>query len=306
MLATARSSGRRVSRGEGDAALLADAAAHGGAPGAVLLLRSGDIPSDSSTIRTIEKAGAIVECNLSREAFARAADQAIESVARDAAVKFDAPAIVALKRRLGIERMLADKFSKDVPDLRMVVAQAERLATLAGSGARVTASMVEDQVEEVSGGARYELGGLFTEGKILEAVEKLRELVAQARRDDPRTSLDIHYGKFLFPLADEVRQMLGILSFARLRKIDLRRPPTYNQFKDAWADALGDFLKEHGIVRQKPHPFPLYKKVEAAKRMNETALLEALSRLADLDFARKSGGVPAEVGIESFLLGARR
>jgi DNA polymerase III delta subunit len=59
-------------------------------------------------------------------------------------------------------------------------------------------------------------------------------------------------------------------------------------------------------VRQKPHPFPLYKKVEAAKRMNETALLEALSRLADLDFARKSGGVPAEVGIESFLLGARR
>lgn len=306
MLGVARSTGRRVTRGEGDAALLADAATHGGAPGATLLLRSGEIPSDSSTVAAIDRAGTVVECNLSREAFARAADQAIESVARDAGVKFDTAAVAALKRRLGIERMLADKFSKDVPDLRMIVAQAERLATLAGNGGRVTAAMIEQQVEEVSGGARYELAGLFTEGKLLEAVEKLRELVAQARRDDPRTSVEIHYGKFIFPLADEIRQMIGILSFARLRKIDLRRTPPYNQFKDALADALGDFLKEHGIVRQKPHPFPLYKKVEAAKRMSEAVLFEALARLAELDFARKSGGIPADVGLETFILASRR
>ena len=305
MLQSARSSGKRVSRGEGDAALLADAAANGGAPGAILFLKSGEIPEDSSTVRIIEKAGAVISLDLSREAFPKAAEQAIEAVSREYDVKFDPTALAALRRRLGIDRALADKFSKEIPDLRMLVQQAERLATLAGQGGRITAQMIDDQIAEVTGGARYELAGLYTEGKLLEAVEKLRELVAQARREDPRTPTDMQYGKFIFTLADEIRQMIGIISFARMRKIDLRRVPSYNQFKDAYGDALGDYLKNAGIVRQKPHPFPLFKKVEAAKRFNEAALLGSLARLAEIDFARKSGGVPADVAIESFIMMSR-
>ena len=46
------------------------------------------------------------------------------------------------------------------------------------SGGRVTADVVEREVASVEGGARYELGSPFTEGKIIEAVSKLRDLVA--------------------------------------------------------------------------------------------------------------------------------
>lgn len=306
MLRMARATGKRASRGEGDAALLTDAVVHGGAPGAVLLMRTGEIPEDSTTVKAIDKSGAIVQCDLSREAFAHALDQAVSEIANDYRVKIDGGAVTALRRRLGIERVLADKFSKEVPDLRTIVSEIERLATLAGESGRVTPQMVEQQVEEVSGGARYEFASLFTEGKYVEAVVKLRELVAQMRREDPRTPIDMHYGKFIFNLADELRQIIAVRAFARTKKLDLRRSMNYNQFKDSLADTLGDYLKELGVVRQKPHPFVLLKKFEAAKRFSDEQLFAALAELAELDFTRKSGGVPAEVGIETLVLAQMR
>src|SRR5439155_11589541 len=119
--------------------------------------------------------------------------------------------------------LLADKFSKEVPDLRIAVSEAERLATLAGVGGRVTAEMVEREVASVEGGARYEFGSLFTEGKIIEAIAKLRDLIAQARREDAKSPAEIHYGRFLFPLADELRQLIAIHSYARMNNLDLRQ-----------------------------------------------------------------------------------
>lgn len=305
MLQLARSSGKRASRGEGDAALLAEAATRGGAPGATLLLRTGEIPSDSATVQTLERAGVVIECNLTREAFGTALEQALTAISEEYRVRFDPAAVMALRRRLGIERLLADKFSKDVPDLRVVISEAERLATLAGDGSRVTAAIVEQQIGEVSGGARYEFASLFSEGEFVAAVEKLRELVAQSRRDDPRTPLDMHYGKFIFPLADEIRQLIGIRSFARLRKLDLARNIPYNTFKDSMAEPLGEFLKQQRLVRQRPHPFALHKKFAGARRFSDEKLFEALGRLAELDFSRKSGGVSAEIGLELLVFGQK-
>src|SRR5438874_67059 len=164
-----------------------------------------------------------------------------------------------------IADLLADKFSRDVPDLRFAVSEAERLITLAGTGGQVTAEMIEREVASVEGGARYELGSLFTEGKIVEAIAKLRDLVAQARREDAKAPVEIHYGKFLFPLADELRQLIGVVSYARTNRIDLRASMPYNRFKDTVADRLGEYLKANGIVRQTPHPFPLHKKWAAAR-----------------------------------------
>jgi len=302
MLAFCRNTGKKAGRGEGDAALLTEAIARGGAPGTILLMRTGEIPRDSATVDLINRHGAVIACDVTRESFAGALDAEINELAKDADVRFDARAIATLKTRLGIERLLADKFARDVPDLRGAVSEAERLITLAGPGGRVTAEMVEREVAAIEGGARYEFGSLFTEGKIVEAVAKLRDLVAQARREDARTPLDMQYGKFLFPLADEIRQMIGIVSFAKSNRIDLRQPMNYNRFKDTVADRLGDYLKANGIVRQKPHPFPLHKKWEAARGQSEASLFAALSELADLDIKRKSGGVPTDVGLEMFLL----
>jgi len=161
-------------------------------------------------------------------------------------------------------------------------------------------------VAPVEGGARYELGSLFTEGKIVEAVGKLRDLVAQARRDDPKTPAEIHYGRFLFPLADELRQTIGILSFARVHGVDINKSMPYTRFKDMLADRVGDYLKMHGLVRQRPHPFPLHKKWEAARGQSEAELFRALAAVADLEVKRKTGGIPVDVGMETFLLSRLR
>ena len=302
MLGFCRATGKKAGRGEDDAALLMEAIARGGAPGTILLMRTGEVPRDSATIDLIDKHGAVIVADLNREGFLAAFEAAIADVAAEANVKFDANAIARLRQKLGIERMLADKFSKEVPEIRIAVSEAERLATLVGSGGRVTADLVDREVAAVEGGARYELGSLFTEGKIIECVGKLRELVAQARREDPKSSVEIHYGRYLFPLADEIRQMIGIHSWARAQNVNLKSSMQYNRFKDTVADRLGDYLKTHGLVRQRPHPFPLHKKWEAARTYSEADLFRALSEVADLEIKRKSGGLPVDVGMETFLL----
>ncbi len=305
MLGFCRATGKKAGRGEDDAALLMEAIARGGATGAILLMRTGDVPRDSATIELIDRSGAVVVADLTREGFVGALEQAIASMASEANVKFDANAVARLRQRLGIERILADKFSKEVPPLRLVVSEAERLATLVGSGGRVTADLVDREIAAVEGGARYELGSLFTEGKILEAVAKLRDLVAQARREDPKGSVEIHYGRYLFAIPEELRQMIGIHSWARAQNVNLRASMNYNRFKDTIADKLGDYLKAHGLVRQRPHPFPLLKKFEAARSYSEADLFRALAEVADLEIKRKSGGLPIDVGLETFLLSRR-
>jgi len=302
MLAFCRATGKKAGRGEDDAALLMEAIVRGGAPGAILLMRTGEVPKDSATIDLIDKHGAVVVADLTREGFTAALDQAIANVAAEANVKFDANAVARLRQRLGIERMLADKFSRDIPEIRGAVGEAERLATLVGSGGRVTADLVEREIAEVGGGARYELGSLFTEGKIIEAVAKLRELVAQARREDPKATVEIHYGRYLFAFAEELRQMIGIHSWARAQNVNLKSSMQYNRFKDSIADKLGDYLKMHGLARQRPHPFPLHKKWEAARMHTEADLFRALSDVADLEIKRKSGGMPVDIAMETFLL----
>lgn len=302
MLSFCRSSGKKAGRGEDDAALLMEAIARGGAAGALLLMRTGEVPRDSTTIDLIDKHGAVVVADLTREGFNTALEQAIVGIAAEANVKFDTNAVARLRQRLGIERVLADKFSKEVPPLRLALSEAERLAMQVGSGGRVTADLVDREIAAVEGGARYELGSLFTEGKILEAVTKLRDLVAQARREDPKGSAEIHYGRYLFAIPDELRQMIGIHSWARVNGVNLRASMNYNRFKDTVADKLGDYLKAYGLVRQRPHPFPLHKKFEAARGVSEADLFHALAEVADLEIKRKSGGLPIDVGMETFML----
>lgn len=306
MLELARTTNKKASRGEADAALLAEAVGRGGAPGTTLLMRSGPVPRDSATVALIDQTGAVVICDLTREEVPAALNEAVRQIAAETGAKFQTAAVDRLRERLGITRILADKFSRDVPDIRVAISEAERLATFVGSGGTVSAEIVDQQVTALSGGMRYELASLFAEGKAIEAVAKLRDLVSQSRRDDPKTGTDIHFGKFLFPLADEIRQLIAIRSFAQTRRIDLQRSMQYNRFKDSLAEPLGEFLVEHGVVRQKPHPFALHRKFEAARNHEDRALFEALAELADIDFRRKSGGISAELGLESLLLSTNR
>ena len=306
MLAFARNTGKKPSRGEDDAAMLTEAISRGGAAGTILLLRTGEIPQDSATVELIDRNGAVIVADVTRESFVGALEHAIADIAAEGDVKFEPQALARLRQRLGIDRVLADKFSKEVPSLRLAVTEAERLVTLAGAGNRVTADMIDREIASVEGGARYEFGSLFTEGKIIEAIVKLRDLVAQARREDAKMPIEMQYGRFLFPLADELRQMIGVVSYARMQNIDLRASMNYNRFKDTVADRLGDYLKANGLVRQRPHPFPLHKKWEACRGHNEAELFRALAAIADLEIKRKSGGIAADVGLETFLLSRLR
>lgn len=302
MLRAAREGGKKATRGEGDAALLAEAVARGGAPGAVLLLRAGEIPRDSATVDLIERKGAVIVANLTREQVPKILDSAIEGVGRQWKVRFDPAALKLMRQRLGVDRMLTDKFSRDLPDIRLFVSEAERLATFVGEGGVVTGAVVASQIETAAGGARYEFASLFSEKKPIEAVAKLRDLVAQGRREDPRTPLDIHYGRYIFALADEIRQLLGIRAFCRMQNIDLRRSIQYNRFRDSLAEAMSDYLKTNALVKQKPHPFALHKRFEAARNYDDSTLLDALNDVAEIEFLRKCGGLSAETGLESLVL----
>src|SRR5579859_1795975 len=106
MLAFCRGTGKKAGRGEDDAALLTEAIARGGATGTVLLMRTGEIPRESSTVELIDRQGAVVITDVTRDSFARMLDQAIEGIAEEAGVAFDGKAIATLRQRLGIDRVL--------------------------------------------------------------------------------------------------------------------------------------------------------------------------------------------------------
>jgi DNA polymerase III delta subunit len=198
--------------------------------------------------------------------------------------------------------MLADKFSKEIPDIRLFVNEATRLATYAGEGKSVTVASVGQLIAEVAGGARFEFASLVTEGKPVEAIAKLRDLIAQSRRDDPSIPVEVASGRFIFPLADEIRQMLAIQSFCRENGIDVKRGVPYPTFKDRYADEINAYLTGNGIAKQKAHPFPLHKRFEASRRYREQQLVDALAELARLEVSRKSGGTAAELGLELAVL----
>ena len=86
------------------------------------------------------------------------------------------------------------------------------------------------------------------------------------------------------------------------KNVNLGTSINYNRFRDTVAEPLGEYLKNMGPVRQSPHPFPLHKKWEAARKHSDRDLFDALATLADLEVKRKSGGVPVDVGLEMFLL----
>ena len=303
MFESARITGKKVTRGEGDAALLTEVVTHGGAPGTTLLMRSGEIPAGSVTVEAIGRVGAVVACDLSRANFKKAFVTARKEIEQRHEVIFDEKAIVALFEHLGIARTLTDKRSSEVPDLRGAVSEASRLAGFVGKGKTVTSGIVDREIDELAGGVRYEFTSLVTEGKPVEAIEKLRDLVSQSRREKPQMPDDVAVGGYVLTLAEEVRQILAIQSFCRSEKIDPRRRVSYNEFKDGLAIRINAYLAEHGLVRQKTHPFPLLKRFEAAGRYRETSLVRTLQALTEMEFDRKSGGVPVQVRLETAVLG---
>src|ERR1700737_700274 len=153
MLAFCRATGKKAGRGEDDAALLTEAIARGGAAGTILLMRTGEVPEDSATIDLIDRSGAVVVLDITRDNFNAALQTAIEEVSEEAGVRFDTKAISTLRQRLGIDRILGDKFGRDVPDLGFAVSEAERIATLVGQGGQGTAAIVEREGSLLEGGA---------------------------------------------------------------------------------------------------------------------------------------------------------
>ncbi len=301
ILEAARTAGQSESRGEGDAAILADLIQNGGAPGSILLIRTGELPAESPLLDQLSRDGALVRGDLTRESFPSAMKQALSEVAEDQGVQFDAGAVRALEERLGVARMLEDKYSTEIPDLSLIVSEAARLAAFVGDGKKVSRGDVETQVASRGGGRVFEFSSLFSEGKILEAIEKLHDLVAQARRDDPKATSEILYGRYIFSLAEEIRTLIAVHSFLRSQGLRPRRM-NYNQFKGQVSDQIGLYLKEQGMARQKLHPFVLFKKYEAAGRYGEKMLLRALQRIGEIELERKSGGVPPTVSLEALLL----
>ena len=94
----------------------------------------------------------------------------------------------------------------------------------------------------------------------------------------------------------------SVFQALRKKSRDLRLAGFVSASGSAGTLAAGDYLKANGLVRQRPHPFPLHKKWEAAGRHGEAELFRALAQLADFEVKRKSGGLPVDVALETFLL----
>lgn len=307
MLDFARQSGGSASRGEADAAILGAMITEGGAPGAHLAIRTGEIPASSATVDAIEKGGVVIRCDLSRQTFDLALQSAIDEVTAEWEVIFEPQALSAIRDLLRVDGVLQDKYSSEIPDLALVASEIRRLAAFAGVGARVTSSIVTSELQRREGGARFEMTSLVSEGKPLEAIEKLRDLVIQAKREKTSTPEEFAFGSFVPILAEEIRVLVAIASWCRLKGV--RSAGGYTRFRDTMADALLDDLESRGLLRKRMHPFPLYKKFETVSsgRYGERTLLECLRRLSEIEMERKSGGVPVQIGIETALitLGAR-
>jgi DNA polymerase III delta subunit len=302
MLEAARTAGKSESRGEGDAALLAEIVQQGGAPGSILLMKAGELPEESVVLDRIGQRGGLVRCDLSRQQFPEALTQAISEIVEEYSVRFQPGAVSALEEQLGATRILADKYSTDLPDLSLITSEAIRLAGFVGEGGTVTPETVASEVTSRSGGQRFEFASLVSEGKILEALEKLRDLVAQGRREEPRATTDILYGRYLFSLAQELRMLIAVHSFLQKKGLRADGAIRYNQFKGSLGDEIGVYMKERGLARQKLHPFVLFRKYEAAGRYREKLLVRALQRVGEIELERKSGGVSAEIGLETLLM----
>ncbi|MDX1584791.1 MAG: hypothetical protein R3338_14425, partial [Thermoanaerobaculia bacterium] len=302
ILEAARLEGLSESRGEDDAGILADMIQDGGAPGAVLLVKTGELPEEAPVLDKLERDGGLLRCDLTRESFPEAFGQAVAEVSEDYEVHFEQGSIRLLEEKLGIRRVLEDKYSSEIPDLSLAVSEAIRLAAHAGKGGVVTREAVEFEIRSRAGGRRYEFASLFSEGKTLEALEKLRDLVAQGKREDPRLTSDLLYGRYLFSLAEEIRTLIAVHSFCRSSGLRPGRRMGFNQFKGELAGRMGTFFQERRITRKKLHPFVLYKKYEAAGRYSEKMLLRSLQRISEIEIERKSGGVPPSVSMEALLL----
>ena len=302
ILEFSRESGGSASRGEGDAAIIGAMVENGGATGTHIALRTGEIPNSSATIDAIDRAGIIIRCDLSRETFNVAFESALDDVASEWEVRFEPAAISTLRELLGIDRILGDKWSKELPDLGLAVSEIRRLAAFAGVGGTVTRSIVAKQIDRREGGARFEVTSLVADGKPIEAVEKLRELVVQAKRDRPATPDEIAFGSFVPMLAEELRVLVAIAAWCRIRGV--RSSGGYNRFKASLADQLLDDLEARGLMKRRLHPFPLFKKFETVSsgRYGERALVECLRRLSEIEMERKSGGVPVQIGLETALV----
>src|SRR5438105_158756 len=87
LLAFCRATGKKAGRGEDDAALLTEAISRGGASGTILLMRTGEIPEESATVDLIDRSGAVVICDVTRETFNSALQSAIEEIAEETGVR---------------------------------------------------------------------------------------------------------------------------------------------------------------------------------------------------------------------------
>src|ERR1051325_9216053 len=155
MLAFCRNSGKKAGRGEGDAALLTEAIARGGAPGTILLLRTGEIPRESATVELIDRHGAVVACDVTRESFAGALDAEIQALASEADVRFDALAEAAAHRPPRADELQPLQGHRGRPPRRLSQGERHR----APETAPVPAA------QEVGGGARA-VGGVALRGAL--------------------------------------------------------------------------------------------------------------------------------------------
>jgi hypothetical protein len=264
LLAAAVAAGLR-GLGEGEAAVVADAVANGLPPQHALIFVESSVAASHPLVETLERRGAIVEAGrvaadrggrfegtealaaeLERETGAAIRRDALEELVRRTLRREDA--------RRGGDAIDADSTSRFAAEYR-------KLATLAGRGARIEKSLVEEAVEDRGEEDVWQLLDAIGAGRAAEAMQRLERRLTGA---DDADAERLGFFSLLGGFARQLVAVGGLLEALRLP----RGETSYPRFKSAVAPRLQG---EVAGMAKNPlagiHPFRLHRAYLAASRV---------------------------------------
>jgi len=252
--------------------------------GTVALLTATSPPAGVGLLDEIEEKGLLLEVSIGEKEEAGAITRLARARAKEREVTLDPDAIERL-------RVATDGSPA------LFAAELEKLLAWAGSGGRVRAADVRENVEDESSEdiyAFYEALGRRDAGDALGRLERLfsgRSVRAGERSIDTD---DYWPTRFCGMLAEEIRRMLLVRSRLEETGRGLDASTSYPTFQARVAPILSEPVVPFGVSPFAGSPYAWFKAAQRAARYTTRELAGALARAAEVDVQLRNAAPPLE------------
>jgi DNA polymerase III delta subunit len=317
-----RAGAGEIQYSEKDLERLTDLVVSGIPEGHFLVMTSGTLDRRRKIFKTMESAGLVIDCTVSRGARKTDLDdqhRVLEGIAKTVLSRsgktLEPAGFSALLDRTGFNPGL---FAQNLEKLvvysgdRPAVTRADVQAIVPRDKKDPIFSLTNAMMEKNMGQALFYLSSLMGDGfhplQILKSFENLvrrmlliKAFVADFSRQHPEIRMDrIHFNTFkqqvmqaIITRDDTVKQRTAQLQAELAGK---RSGAGRNPAKKT--SAVPDLL----LAPNPKSPYPVFQAVEKSARFSINELRNALIALGDLDFAMKSSSMEATVGLEHFVM----